>query len=173
MAFTRFLELLFFVYFAVHIPVSILFDSQAIFPRQWYPDFLVTPKLEYTTQYKDVLFAELPIWYKSFIYVEIFIQFPFFFVAAYAFYKGNCKWIRIPAIVYGAHTATTVIPIVAEIFFNDFANTTTPAPSTFQERATLVGIYAPFLVVPFILLFTMLFNTDYIDGGRDRKQKVN
>ncbi|XP_798044.2 sigma intracellular receptor 2 [Strongylocentrotus purpuratus] len=172
MAVTRFLELVFFVYFVVHIPVSILFDSQGIFPREWYPDFLVTPKLQYTTQFKDVLFGDPPIWFQSFIYAETFFQLPFFFVAAYAFYKGNCKWIRIPAIVYSTHVATTVIPIVAEIYLSDFAHASFPGPSTFQERTTLVGIYAPFLVVPFIMLVTMLFSAEY-RGGSGRKQKAN
>lgn len=72
---------------------------------------------------------------------EIFLQLPFFFVATYGFYARKYKyftlwpcrwwhrksravinppytnitgrnWLRLPCLVYGAHTATTLIPIL-------------------------------------------------------------
>ena len=52
---------------------------------------ILSPKLQYTIQYKDALFGDPPYWLQSFIYAETFFQLPFFFFAAYAFYKGLIK----------------------------------------------------------------------------------
>ena len=65
----------------------------------------------------DPLMAAQPVWFKSMILFELLFQLPFFFVGFYAFYK-QCNWIRIPGIAYGVHTATTLIPILAEILYS-------------------------------------------------------
>ena len=43
----------------------------------------------YCEEFKDALMAEPPVWFKSFVACELTMQFPFFFVACYAFWKGN------------------------------------------------------------------------------------
>ena len=102
----------------------------------------------------------------QYIHFSIFEVYPLFESLA-----GNCPWIRIPAIVYSSHVVTTVFPIVAEIYLSDFSHTSLTGPSTLTERHTLVAVYAPFLVVPFILLFTMLFNSEYSNPNQG-KQKM-
>ena len=57
-------------------------------------------------------------WFKSLILFELLFQLPFFFVGYHAFYHGR-NWVRIPGIAYGVHTATTLIPILAEIFTDE------------------------------------------------------
>lgn len=74
---------------------------------------------------------------------------------------GGCKWIRIPAIVYSTHVATTLIPILAHILFYQFPLKPNPGPQTVQERWLLVSIYAPYLLVPVLLLLTMLMSSTY------------
>ena len=51
------------------------------------------------------------------------------------------NWIRIPGIAYGAHTATTLVPILAEILTHD------EFPSE-AARWQLFLIYLPYLVIP-------------------------
>ena len=53
-------------------------------------------------------------WFKALIYAELALQLPFFFAATYAF-AARRNWIRIPALCYGVHTATTLLPILAEL----------------------------------------------------------
>ena len=59
-----------------------------------------------------------PVWFKSLILFELLFQLPFFFVGYHAFYHGR-NWVRIPGIAYGVHTATTLIPILAEILTDE------------------------------------------------------
>ncbi|OCT93857.1 sigma intracellular receptor 2 [Xenopus laevis] len=167
---SRLLEWIFFFYFFSHIPITLLVDLQAVLPPSLYPRELLDLMKWYTVTFKDHLMANPPAWFKSFVYCEAVLQLPFFPVAAYAFFKGGCKWIRIPAIVYSAHVATTVIPIIAHVIFGDFPKSDAIAPLTQKDRLTLVAIYAPYLVVPVLLLLTMLFSPRYRQEEK-RKRK--
>lgn len=91
--------------------------------------------------------------------------------------SGGCKWIRTPAIVYSTHVATTLVPILAHILFYQFPTKPHPGPQTLQERWLLVSIYAPYLVVPVLLLLTMLLSSTYnptsMSGRKSAKAKKN
>lgn len=43
----------------------------------------------YTSEYGDVMMRHSPAWFQSFIFSEMFMQFPFFFVGFYAYWKGR------------------------------------------------------------------------------------
>ncbi|XP_035536068.1 sigma intracellular receptor 2 [Morone saxatilis] len=157
----RVLEIIFFFYFASHIPITLFIDLQALLPQHVYPQPMRDFVKWYAEEFKDPLMMDPPDWFRSFIFCEALFQLPFFPVAAYAFLKGGCKWIRTPAIVYSAHVATTLVPILSRILFYQFPMEPHPGPQTPQERWLLVSIYVPYLLVPLLLLFTMLLSPTY------------
>ncbi|XP_075993230.1 sigma intracellular receptor 2 [Genypterus blacodes] len=157
----RVLEIIFFFYFASHIPITLCIDLQALLPPHVYPQALKDLLQWYGEAFRDPMVLDPPCWFQSFILCEALLQLPFFPVAAYAFLKGGCQWIRTPAIVYSAHVATTLVPILAHILFYPFPMKPHPGPQTPQERCFLVSIYAPYLVVPVLLLLTMLLSSTY------------
>ncbi|XP_078404233.1 sigma intracellular receptor 2 isoform X1 [Cetorhinus maximus] len=124
----------------------------------------------YAARFKDPMIMDPPAWFKAFILCEALLQMPFFPVAAYAFYKGGCSWIRTPAIIYSTHVATTVIPILAHILFNDFSASTYPGPKTMSERLSLLAIYTPYLLIPVWILLTMLFSETY-NPDKEKKRR--
>ena len=79
-------------------------------------------------------------WFKALIYGELSLQLPFFFVAAYAF-AARRNWIRIPALAYGVHTATTLMPIFAEL-------AASPEVPSEAARLQLYALYAPYFLLP-------------------------
>ncbi|XP_013416577.1 sigma intracellular receptor 2 isoform X1 [Lingula anatina] len=157
----RVLEWIFFLYFVVHIPIGILFDSQAVYPGWMYPTFVKDAVSWYGKTMKDPMMLEPPAWYQAFCMCEQFLQLPFFFAAAYAFYKGNCGWVRMPAIIYSAHVVTTLVAILYHIAMHDFSQSKYPGPSTMMERLTLISIYLPFFVIPLLLLIVMVADEGY------------
>ncbi|KAM3849623.1 sigma intracellular receptor 2 [Diretmus argenteus] len=157
----RILEIIFFLYFASHIPITLFLDLQALLPEHVYPQALRDLLKWYGEDFHDPLMLQPPFWFKSFIFCEALLQLPFFPVAAYAFLKGGCKWIRTPAIVYSTHVATTLVPILSHILFHDFPAGPHPGPQTPKQRWTLVSIYVPYLLIPLLLLLTMLFSSTY------------
>lgn len=87
--------------------------------------------------------------------------------------SGSCKWIRIPAIVYSVHTMTTLIPILSTFLFEDFSKANgvkAQGPKTFHERLTLIAIYAPYFLIPLMLLLFML-RSPYYKYEEKRKKK--
>ncbi|KAI2581967.1 transmembrane protein 97, partial [Homo sapiens] len=87
--------------------------------------------------------------------------------------RGSCKWIRTPAIIYSVHTMTTLIPILSTFLFEDFSKASGfkgQRPETLHERLTLVSVYAPYLLIPFILLIFML-RSPYYKYEEKRKKK--
>ncbi|XP_061074099.1 sigma intracellular receptor 2 [Conger conger] len=169
--FTRILEIIFFFYFASHIPITLFIDLQALLPEHIYPQTLKDLLQWYAAEFKDPMMLDPPVWFKSFIFCEVLVQMPFFPVATYAFCKGGCRWIRTPAIIYSAHVATTLMPILSYILFHEFPVAPHPGPQTPGERLTLVSIYAPYLLIPIMLLFTMLFSPAYSPALQAREGK--
>lgn len=157
----RALEVLFFCYFASHIPISLCIDLQALLPAAVYPQPLKDLVRWYAEAFRDPMMLDPPEWFRSFILCEAVLQMPFFPIAAYAFLKGGCSWIRTPAIVYSTHVATTLVPILAHILFSQFPEEPQTGPRSSGERWLLVSVYAPYLLVPLLLLLTMLLSSSY------------
>jgi len=52
----------------------------------------------YSKTFKDPFMLDPPAWFQSFVYCELLLQFPFFFVASYAFWKGCIqRYVVLPA----------------------------------------------------------------------------
>jgi hypothetical protein len=135
-----------FAFFLSHIPITICIDAQAVMPPELYPKALRELIAWYIATLKDPLFAAVArkdpsiAWFQSIVFVEVAAQLPFFFVALAGWRKS---WVRIPAIVYGVHTATTLVPILGTFFSASLLSA--------SERAVLCGIYMPYLVMPVLI----------------------
>ncbi|OXB79092.1 UNVERIFIED_CONTAM: hypothetical protein H355_005968 [Colinus virginianus] len=167
----RCLEAAFALYFVSHIPITLLLDLQALLPGAGlHPQQLTELLQRYAAAFRDPMVLRPPEWFRAFVYCEAFLQLPFFPVAAYAFLKGGCKWIRTPAIIYSTHVATTLFAILAHILFHDFSTSEHLGPQTLRERLLLLSVYAPYLLVPLLILFTMLCSPQY-NQVEKRKRK--
>ncbi|GIL60429.1 hypothetical protein Vafri_15020, partial [Volvox africanus] len=158
---TRILDGIFLAYFILHIPTTILVDSQSIVPSKYYPSWAKELLQWHIKTNGDHLVSTNPLWFVSLVLCECFLQLPFFFIAAFAFIKRR-NWIRIPSIVYGVHVATTMVPILVDILFS---------PSAGPKRATLALIYLPYLIVPLLLVVRMLAIAKPFGDDRKRRGK--
>jgi hypothetical protein len=87
---SRPLDLIYFIYFASHIPVTLAIDLQVFFPPQWIPQVLKDALTFYIETYKDPFMGSSTpaYWFLSFVACELFIQLPFFFMACMSLIKG-------------------------------------------------------------------------------------
>lgn len=85
---------------------------------------------------------------------------PFFVYALAAFWRRDHR-VRTPAAAYGVSTATTLVPILAEL----------AATAPREHRATLVAFYAPYLVVPLGIGWWMLAAKGDPFGGNKKKRR--
>lgn len=161
----RFIDFIYLLYFGSHIPIAMFIDSQAILPRWIYPKPAVGLVDWYIDAFGDSMMRGREAWFLSFIVCEILFQFPFFFVAFYAYWKGVSKnrWIRIPMIVYSSHVTTILTCIYHHLFLHDFSRDEFPGPKDMKERLTLGLLYFPYFIVPIMLLIDSLFSSVYRD----------
>ena len=149
------------IFYLTHIPITLCLDLQALL-QPFYPAALVKLFTWYIQTYNDPLMSGQPIWFKSFIFYEIF-QVPFFIVAAHAMiYKKN--YIRIPSIIYGAHVTTAVSAILSELVFSNNIS--------LDEKKILVAFYFPYLLFPFVVLvYFTLYSDPFGNNGKKTKSR--
>lgn len=98
------------VFFATHIPITIVVDSQVVFPRHLYPHWAKALFDFHLESNMDFLFRDCRTLYPYVRWIgacEVFLQLPFFFYAILMLWKKS-NAIRVPAIVYCSHVITTV-----------------------------------------------------------------
>ena len=159
------------VFFVIHIPCTVLMDAQCLpWAASLVPEFARAALADHVEHNRDRLMTDCPAWFRALVTCELAFQLPFFFVAAYAFAAGKA-WIRTPALVYGVHTATTLVPILGHILFDE-----DPAQGSAADRLKLSAIYAPWLLVPLILTARMLrpepFRLQAAGGKPGKKRKA-
>ncbi|KAL3810641.1 hypothetical protein ACHAXA_008165 [Cyclostephanos tholiformis] len=175
----------FLCFFISHIPITLLIDSQAVFPRDWYPNFLRSMVEWYSTTFKDELMMHPPTWFKSLVVIELLFQVPFFLVAVYyiiargtrreddddddddddvnvsiARYDGA---FRSSCTMYGSSTVTTMIPILSSILF-------ARDDATVVERGRLMCLYLPYIIFPSWLLVIAMREEGMV-GTTDTRRK--
>jgi len=149
-------------FFSSHIFATVCLDMQALpVLGNYYPQVLKNLLKYYLTTFKDPLMSKQPPFLQSFIIAEAIFQLPFFFVFLYALIKKK-NWIRIPSILYGSHTATTVWALLYEFGLSkDIDNTT---------RITLISLYYPYFLIPLILAIHMSM-TEIPFPDKNKKEK--
>uniref|UniRef100_A0A8C6V563 EXPERA domain-containing protein n=1 Tax=Naja naja TaxID=35670 RepID=A0A8C6V563_NAJNA len=84
--------------------------------------------------------------------------------------KGNCKWIRIPVVIYATHTITVAVACLAQILFADFSNAQVSSPGILEKCLPISAAFAPFLVVPLLMLLLVLFSPAYNQVEKEKKK---
>mmetsp|Transcript_104170 Transcript_104170/g.167887 ORF Transcript_104170/g.167887 Transcript_104170/m.167887 type:complete len:171 (+) Transcript_104170:85-597(+) len=149
-------------FFASHIPATAIVDIQVLMPKEWVAPFARKLLDYYTANTQDALMLTRPVWFKSLIALEVAFQFPFFFVAVYAFHKRK-NWIRLPSIIYASHAVTQMAPILSTVLFDS------AIPDS--KRAMLTCVYLPYLAIPLWLLAHMSRNQEPF-GPQDKNLKI-
>jgi len=140
-------------FFGSHIIFTLCLDGQALMP-DLYPQILRDLARYEVETFHDTLMgtaANLP-WFRSMVCLEFIFQLPFFLAAIY--YIGYAKatnyypdGFRSACIGYGAHTCTTLVPILNFFWSQDYDGTT-------QQSIALTALYLPYLLIPAWLLWT-------------------
>ncbi len=103
------------------------------------------------------------VWFKAVVAAEMVLQVPFFFWAvsqlANATPRAYTERFRTACLLYGSHTATTLIPILASIMTNPEAS--------MLERIALAAVYLPYLMFPLWIVY-LAAPTDEDEGKKKR-----
>lgn len=132
----------------------------SVLPRTLYPAWATSAFDWYVATYKDPLMVARPPWFRALVWLECAVQFPFFIYAAAAFARRDHR-VRPWAAAYGISTATTLVPIMAELA------ATAPAAT----KHTLLAFYAPYAIIPAVIGVWMLTAKGDPFGAKRSKSK--
>lgn len=79
----------YFLYFLLHIPITVLIDSALAIPPKYQLDIQKTILEFHISENKDFLLARPPSWLRVFGWIELVLQLPLFFVGAVCLYKSE------------------------------------------------------------------------------------
>ncbi|KAG0228532.1 hypothetical protein BGW41_003392 [Actinomortierella wolfii] len=147
-------DLAMFIYFAFHIPTTILMDCVPIYPSVLAPVLkpLIAFQDYYVNTYKDPFMGgiEKMTWFKTFVHMEALVQLPIFIYAAMGLYR-NDRRVYLPICIYCAHVITTVIPCLTSLHFESVDRM--PFEVTEPQKLFLTSVYLPWFLFPLWMLY--------------------
>jgi len=179
------MDLVYFIFFLVHIPSTLLVDCQAIWPKQFVPNFVQDIPIWYVGMSGDPLVGRAMgiigngsdlAWFKSFMYLEALFQLPVFVLGA------NGLWRDSPGIygllaLYGASTCTTTLACIAMIVDTPITSAATFAQKTIsitsEQRLLLLFSYVPFFIIPLCIGVDMAFRLHKLASAGIRAQECS
>ncbi|KAK9365012.1 transmembrane protein 6/97 [Lipomyces kononenkoae] len=138
----------YFVYFVLHIFITVAIDSAGVIAPDSRPAFQKALLRVQIEENKDPLMANVPVWLYTFIGVEVLFQLPVFIGGAWALYQ-DYKKAYIALLIYGVNASITTLACIAELAWNE------EYELTGDERQKLIWIYLPTFLIPLILTVDM------------------
>ncbi|EPQ56635.1 hypothetical protein GLOTRDRAFT_60011 [Gloeophyllum trabeum ATCC 11539] len=165
---SRPLDLVYFLFFLMHIPATLLIDLQAIYPTTMVPKLIAQLPVFYVQMSGDPLIGggmgyfgtkETYVWFKTFLFLEAIFQLPVFVLGARALYKGN-RSIYPLLLIYAASTTTTTLPCLSVILTTPLVQTPSSEALTYvtitpAQRLLLLSSYLPFFLLPLLMTVDM------------------
>ncbi|KAM5544283.1 hypothetical protein V8D89_001943 [Ganoderma adspersum] len=176
-------DLVYFLFFAIHLPATFLIDVQALYPKAWVPSAISSLPRFYVDMSNDPLIGsamgyfgqgqlEAYAWFRSFLLLEAFFQVPVFVIGLRGLWRGTTS-IYILLLIYAASTTTTTLPCLAVILSTPVSPTPLSAglSVTTEQRLLLLSSYIPFFLVPLVMTFDMAFRVQKLIGSSVDAQK--
>ncbi|KAH9893332.1 transmembrane protein 6/97 [Cubamyces lactineus] len=178
-------DLVYFLFFAIHLPATFLVDLQALYPRTWVPSIIANIPKFYVEMSNDPLIGsamgffgqsqmEAYTWFRSFLIVEAFFQVPVFIIGLRGLWKGTSS-IYVLLLIYAASTTTTTLPCLAVILSTPISPTPLSASGislTAEQSLLLLSSYIPFFLVPLVMTIDMAIRVQTLTFAGQEKQKV-
>ncbi|KAG1842152.1 transmembrane protein 6/97 [Suillus subalutaceus] len=166
---SRPLDLVYFAFFLVHIPATLLIDLQALYPPSLTPYFIRALPQLYVQMSNDPLIGNVLgmlgdsqpfVWFKTFLAVEAYdlFQLPVFVLGARGLWRDS-RSIYVLLLIYAASTTTTTLPCLSVLMTTPTTSAQTITDKvvsvTTSQRFLLLSSYIPFFIIPFIMTIDM------------------
>ncbi|KAG4024951.1 hypothetical protein MFRU_077g00180 [Monilinia fructicola] len=143
--FTRKLDLLYLVYFIIHIPVMFLMDLQTLYPPSLTPTFLTSIKNFYITTYNDQFFISPPSYFILFTWLELLVHVPVSFWAIRALLRDSPQT-PLLLLPYSLETFLTTLICMHEYLY---------WPLSARQKIDLTTLYGPYILLSLIMCIDM------------------
>ncbi|KAI0918070.1 hypothetical protein AcW1_007047 [Taiwanofungus camphoratus] len=182
---SRPLDLVYFTFFMIHLPATLLVDLQAIYPTSMVPAMISKIPELYIAMSSDPLiggamgyFGQLDsyVWFKTFLMLEAFFQIPVFIFGMRGLWKDS-RSIYVLLLIYAASTSTTTLPCLAVILTTPLTSSQTVTAElvsiTSEQRLLLLSSYIPFFLIPLVMAVDMATRVSkLVKAGSDAQHAV-
>ncbi|KAH9951157.1 transmembrane protein 6/97 [Amylocystis lapponica] len=157
---SRPLDLIYFLFFMMHLPATLLVDLQALYPAWMVPNIMKIIPVFYFTLSKDPLIGgamgflgktDAYVWFKTFLTLEAFFQIPVFILGMRGLWR-NSRSIYVLLLIYAASTTTTTLPCLTVVWTTPLTSAETRAAMVhsvaYPQKLMLLGCYIPFFLIP-------------------------
>ncbi|QIX00603.1 hypothetical protein AMS68_006120 [Peltaster fructicola] len=136
--FQRKLDLLYLVFFILHVPVMFFVDLAPIYPDSIRPQFITDLRAWYITTYSDQFFVKPPAWFTLYMWLELVYHVPVSIWAIGALLRDDPK-VPLHLLVFALETALTTATCVAD--YLSWTGYTT------AQKVEIGKLYVPYLVL--------------------------
>ncbi|KAK5690062.1 hypothetical protein LTR97_012547 [Elasticomyces elasticus] len=136
--FSRKRDLVYLLFFCIHIPVIFLVDTFPLWPTSLRPDFMQDIRTFYITTYQDRFFTQPPSWFMLYVWLELLYHVPLSLWAIGAILRDDPR-LPIHLIVFATVTAITTSTCIADYMsWSSFTST---------QKVELGKLYVPYLAL--------------------------
>ncbi|EMD38811.1 hypothetical protein CERSUDRAFT_133352 [Gelatoporia subvermispora B] len=160
-------DMVYFAFFMMHLPATLLVDLQALYPAHLVPPLIAKIPGFYISMSNDPLIGgamgllgkgDQFVWFKTFLLLEALFQIPVFVLGMRGLWKDS-RSIYVLLLIYAASTTTTTLPCLSVILTTPLTSGETLAAGivsiSVEQRLLLLSSYIPFFLVPLMMTIDM------------------
>ncbi|KAE8330078.1 transmembrane protein 6/97 [Aspergillus sergii] len=142
-------DLIYFIFFAIHLPIIFLVDTVPLLPSILQTNLSHQIRSFYIATYHDKFFSEpAPAWFSTFIAMELVYHAPLSLWALGALLRDD-PLVPMHLLVFGVQSFVTSSACLAEVWGWD--------DRTVAQKQDLTMLYAPYVMLGALMALDMLF----------------
>ncbi|KAK3109879.1 hypothetical protein LTR53_016410 [Teratosphaeriaceae sp. CCFEE 6253] len=131
-------DLVYLLFFLIHIPVILFVDTFPLYPASVRPDFMQTIRTFYIETYHDKFFTQPPAWFMMYVWFELLYHVPVSVWAIGAILRDDPR-LPIHLLVFATQTAITTSTCIADyLSWSGYSS---------AEKLELGKLYVPYLAL--------------------------
>ncbi|KAM0718538.1 hypothetical protein Q7P37_005608 [Cladosporium fusiforme] len=155
--FSRKRDLVYLIFFIIHVPVLFCVDLAPLYPESLKPAFITSLREFYIATYADRFFTQPPAWFNMYMNMELIYHVPLSIWAIGALLRDDPK-VPVQLLVYAVQTAVTTATCIADYMsWSDFQN---------AQKMELGKLYVPYLALSVFMAVDMLGRLNDAVGQR-------
>ena len=139
---SRKLDILYLIFFTIHIPVILLVDIVPLYPASLTPSISISLREYYIKTYRDKFFIDPPLWFWAYLGVELLGHLPGSVWMVWGLWRDE-GMTAVGLLVFGVQNSVTTLTCLVEMCGWD--------GYTGSERWRLGALYGPYLGVAVLM----------------------
>ncbi|KZF25383.1 hypothetical protein L228DRAFT_280624 [Xylona heveae TC161] len=154
-------DLLYLLFFAIHIPIMFLVDLAPFYPDSFRPQVITAIREWYIKTYRDQFFSSPPAWFNAYLLLEALYHLPLSIWAIGALKRDDPK-IPLHLLIFALEAGMTTMTCIADYLSWDISR---------QEKIDLGFLYVPYLALAVFMGIDMFCRLNSQINSRVQKDK--